>query len=294
MANSRLFTEEFLRRLEHLALMFKNSAASQNQGERRSSKRGQSVEFADFRPYSLGDDFRRIDWNAYARLEKLFIKLFVEEDEITVHLLIDNSYSMDWGRPKKLDYAVQIAGAVGYIALINMDRVSAAALHPPGERPQRLSPVRGKKSALTLFDFLSSIQPSRNQGDLHRYFAVSIDRSPGICLLISDLMNDFWKPFVGLIRSQGHELTIIHTLAADEISPDFYGDYRLLDNETDSEVEITADYETLADYQKGLVAWREDWKKYCTSRDIHYIPISNEVALEKLLFNTLPVMGVLR
>ena len=107
---TRLFDESFLRRLERLALIARHTSAGQMQGERRSPKRGQSVEFSDFRPYTTGDDFRRIDWNAYARLERFFIKLFVEEEDLAVHLLVDGSRSMNWGEPNKLAYAVRVAG----------------------------------------------------------------------------------------------------------------------------------------------------------------------------------------
>ncbi|RPJ43072.1 MAG: DUF58 domain-containing protein, partial [Chloroflexi bacterium] len=124
----RLFDESFLRRLERLALVARHASAGQTQGERRSPKRGQSVEFSDFRPYVAGDDFRRIDWNAYARLERFFIKLFVEEEDLAVHLLVDNSRSMRWGEPDKLGYAVRVAGAIGYIALAGLDRVTATAI----------------------------------------------------------------------------------------------------------------------------------------------------------------------
>src|SRR5512137_536165 len=122
--SERLFSESFLRQLERLALLYRRAAAGPLQGERRSPRRGQSVEFADFRPYAPGDDFRRIDWNAYARLERFFLKLFVEEEDLTVHLLVDASLSMDWGQPNKLHYALQAAGALGYIALAGLDRVT--------------------------------------------------------------------------------------------------------------------------------------------------------------------------
>ena len=114
-----LFDEAFLRRLERLAVLSRRAMAGQMQGERRSPKRGQSVEFADFRPYAPGDDFRRIDWNAYARLERFFLKLFVEEQDLTVHLLVDTSPSMDWGEPNKLRFALRAAGALGYVALVS-------------------------------------------------------------------------------------------------------------------------------------------------------------------------------
>src|SRR5512139_2126616 len=108
--SERFFSEDFLRRLERLALLARHASAGQMQGERRSPKRGQSVEFSDFRPYVAGDDFRRIDWNAYARLERFFIKLFVEEEDLTVHMLVDTSRSMNWGEPNKLWYATRVAG----------------------------------------------------------------------------------------------------------------------------------------------------------------------------------------
>jgi len=127
MSRDRLFDEAFLRKLERLAILSRRAMAGQLQGERRSPKRGQSVEFADFRPYAQGDDFRRIDWNAYARLERFFIKLFIEEEDLTVHLLVDTSRSMDWGQPNKLWYAVRAAGALGYVALAGLDRVTVTA-----------------------------------------------------------------------------------------------------------------------------------------------------------------------
>src|SRR5574338_410224 len=126
--SERLFDEAFLRRLERLALVARRASIGQTQGERRSQKRGQSVEFADFRPYVMGDDFRRIDWNAYARLERFFIKLFVEEEDLSVHLLVDTSRSMNWGQPNKLWYATRIAGALSYIALAGLDRVTITGL----------------------------------------------------------------------------------------------------------------------------------------------------------------------
>src|SRR5512138_628234 len=156
--SDRLFSEAFLRRLERLALVARRASAGQTQGERRSPKRGQSVEFSDFRPYVAGDDFRRIDWNAYARLERFFIKLFVEEEDLAVHLLVDTSWSMRWGSPQKLWYAARVAGALGYIALAGLDRVTVTAVgrnisNGAGYFP----PHRGKRQALALFNFLQGI-----------------------------------------------------------------------------------------------------------------------------------------
>ncbi|GAB4539304.1 MAG: DUF58 domain-containing protein [Anaerolineae bacterium] len=158
---SHLFDEAFLQKLERLAILSRRAMAGQLQGERRSPRRGQSVEFADFRPYAPGDDFRRIDWNAYARLERFFIKLFVEEEDLTVHLLVDASRSMNWGQPDKLWYAVRAAGALGYVALTGLDRVTVTVLNSGDDGGVGyFPPHRGKGQALALFGFLQAIERS--------------------------------------------------------------------------------------------------------------------------------------
>src|ERR1700710_1856689 len=120
-----LLDPAFLKKLEALSLVSKRVFSGQTKGERRSTKRGSSVEFADFREYALGDDLRSVDWKAYGRLEKLFLKLFVEEEDLSLPLLIDTSGSMEFGTPlSKADYARRIAAALGYIALSEYDRVS--------------------------------------------------------------------------------------------------------------------------------------------------------------------------
>jgi len=300
-----MFSESFLRRLERLALIFRNAAKSQMLGERRSSRRGQSVEFSDFRPYTLGDDFRRIDWNAYARLERLFLKLFVEEEEITLQLLIDNSLSMDWGEPNKLEYAVRAAAALGYIALVGLDRVSVSALYKQDREANiYFPPVRGKGSTLQFFSSLQTISPAARPITAGNIITSTIPniKSPGMVILFSDLMADQWQPAASLLRSLGHEISIIHILSPDEIAPELSGDFALLDSETDSGsdmgsksiVEITADYETLQQYRTNLTAWQEDWRRYCTARQIAYLPVSTSLPLEDLLFAWMPARGVLR
>ena len=123
-----LVEEALLRRLERLSLVSRRPVAGGLGGEHRSSARASSTDFADYRQYTPGDDFRRIDWNLYARTERLFLKLFVAEEELTIHLLVDNTASMDWGEPNKLTYARRAAGAFGYIALSSLDRVTVTAL----------------------------------------------------------------------------------------------------------------------------------------------------------------------
>jgi uncharacterized protein (DUF58 family) len=299
-----LFDEPFLRRLEGLAVAYRRAASSQIQGERRSSQRGQSVEFSDFRPYVPGDDFRRIDWNAYARLERLFLKLFIEEQDLTVHILIDNSQSMDWGEPNKLDYAARVAGALGYITLASLDRVTVTALGLNGPTARRyLPPLRGKGSALSLFDFLQSMtgeQAKRSRSKTPAAPAAALGAysagagRPGALLLLSDLMDDGWKPSLNRLAGRGFEVSLLHILSPDEMNPGIEGDFRLIDSETEAGVELSASFETLERYQQTLAGWQADWRSFCASRNMHYLPVVSSQPLEELLFARLPQQGVLQ
>ncbi len=319
----RLFSESFLRRLERLALVARRTSAGQTQGERRSPKRGQSVEFSDFRPYVAGDDFRRIDWNAYARLERFFIKLFVEEEDLAVHLLVDSSRSMRWGSPEKLDYAAHVAGALGYIALDGLDRITVTALGNGTEANPGAGYFpfhRGKRQALALFDFLQAVSasannPSSGQSAGQRGHPAVFDPAlalrayantrapagtrPGSLILLSDLMNDGWTEGLRALVSRGFEVSVIHTLAPEEVSPEagqpeLAGDLKLIDSEDVSAVEITADYDLIARYKQGVLAWRADLQRFCSARGILYIPLTTAMPLEELLFAWLERQGVLR
>jgi uncharacterized protein (DUF58 family) len=297
--SEKLFDEAFLRKLEHLALISRHATFGQVQGERRSPKRGQSVEFSDFRPYVSGDDFRRIDWNAYARLERFFIKLFVEEEDLTVHFLIDISRSMDWGQPNKLEYAIRTAGALGYIALLGLDRITVTALPAVVNANVYLPPLRGKNRALTFFSFLTSLTPAEPEHvgrgidkQLGAYAANAI--RPGPLLLLSDLMDDGWLEGVNHLAAHGFEINILHILAPDEVNPGLNGDIKLIDSENGSGIEITADFEVLEHYRQGLAEWREEWRRYCTVRGIRYTQIDTSRSLESLLFARLRRQGILK
>ncbi len=289
----QLFSESFLRQLDQLALLSRRMYYGQMQGERRSPRRGQSVEFADYRSYVLGDDLRAVDWNVYARLEKLFVKLFVAEEETTVHFLLDASQSMGFGHPDKWRYAVRLAGALGYIALAGMDRVKAATLGDDGLR--HMPAVSGKRQALTWFDWLQAQQP-RGQALLSpmlRDYAAR-GRPIGPALVISDLLDPSWEEGVTALCHHQFEVTVLHLLSPQEVSPDLEGDLKLIDSETGHAVEITADYDLLTRYRHRLAAWQAQIRSFCTRRGIGYVFIETSLPLETLLLSRLRRQGVVK
>src|SRR6476660_6779487 len=160
-----LLEPDFLHKLEQLELVSRKIFLGLMKGERRSKRKGQSVEFADYRNYVKGDDLRFLDWNLYARLDRLFIRLFMEEEDLHFYVLIDNSLSMDFGTPSKLHYAKQVAAALAFIGLVNMDRVVLEVFND--RVTQSLPPLRGRRSLWRLMDFLQKLEPA-GPSDLRR------------------------------------------------------------------------------------------------------------------------------
>src|SRR5436853_1214421 len=183
-----LLTADLLRRLEQFQLLAQRRAKSAAKGERRSKARGQSVEFADHRNYVPGDDFRYLDWNLFGRLDKLFLKLYEEERELPVRIFLDASESMNFGTPRKVDFAKQIAAAVGYVALCGFDRVSVNVFPDDSEQAVfrgALRAVRGRKSSLQFFQNLNQVQPkgSADLNDSLRRGAMQA-RSAGVAVVL--------------------------------------------------------------------------------------------------------------
>src|SRR5438105_14584649 len=174
-ATKPLLDPDFLVRLQRLEIVSKKIFVGKTKGERLSRRKGQSVEFADFRSYAVGDDLRFLDWNLFARLDKLFLRLFLEEEDLHVYLLIDNSLSMDFGTPTKLHYAKQVAAALGFVGLANLDRVVVEVFND--RLVQSLPPLRGRRSLWRLLDFLTKLEPAGPSGLKRAPTAVSLKAS---------------------------------------------------------------------------------------------------------------------
>ena len=292
-----LFDEKTLRKLDRLALAASQVRAGQMKGERRSTKRGTSIEFADYRDYTRGDDLRRVDWNVYARLERPFIKLLEEEEDLAVHVLVDASGSMDFGpnEQHKFNYAQRLAAALGYVALAAGDRLTLVSLR--GQAPgEQYGPSRGRPHTLRLLQFIEAMQPG---GQTHldaalRHYALGA-RRPGLALLVSDLFSPAgYQAGLGHLQGRGYEVGVLHLLAPDELDPPLAGDLRLIDVETGAPQDITLDGGLRDLYRRRVAAWRDEIEAYCLKRGMHYVPVSTGTPWDELVLYTLRRRGLIR
>ncbi len=306
MPPERLFDERTLRRLEQLALIAHRVRAGVLKGERRSTRRGTSIEFADYRDYTRGDDLRRLDWNVYARLEKPFIKLLEEEEDLAVHVLIDASESMNWPPPAgagaespagehKFGYARRLGAALAHIGLSTGDRVSLGLL--AGSRlAERWGPVRGLGQTLRLLAWLE-LRRTGGLTDLNaalRDYAVRGGRA-GLTLLITDLLSPSgYLEGLSALQGRGHEVAILHLLAPDEIAPPLAGDLRLIDSETGDARDVTVDGAMRDLYTRRLREWREEIAAACLKRDVHYVAVDTGSPWEHVILYALRRAGVVR
>jgi uncharacterized protein (DUF58 family) len=288
-----LLEPEFLRKLEHLAIVSKKVFSGQLKGERRSTRRGTSVEFADFRNYTLGDDLRYIDWNTFARLEKLFLKLFIEEEDLHVYLLIDGSQSMLYGDPSKFDHARRIAAALGYIGLTNFDRVGATVF--ADRMRDHLPPVRGKHQVFPYFDFLEKARfggQTSLAASLKEYALRT--RRPGVAILISDFFDPEWETGLKALLHRRFQVTAIHVLDRTEVRPDYVGDLKLIDCETGEEREITISGGLLRDYQKAIDQFCGGIQDTCHRYGADYIQAITDQPFEDLILKWLRSAGLVK
>jgi uncharacterized protein (DUF58 family) len=289
-----LLDPQFLGRLEQLELVSKKIFLGRMKGERRSKKKGQSVEFADYRNYVVGDDLRHLDWNLYARLDRLFIRLFMEEEDLHFYVLLDNSLSMDFGKPTKLHYAKQVAAALGFIGLVNMDRVVVEAFND--RLTQSMPALRGRRSLWRLMDFLQKVEPA-GPSDLKRALkSFSIKCSgKGIVVLISDFMDKGgYEEALRYLVARQLDIYVIQVLSHEEIEPDVVGDLKLVDIEDDDVAEITVSGPLLKRYKQNLAAFRASIHDFCTRRGANYIFTSNQVPFDRLVLNYLRKRGLVK
>ncbi len=281
--------------LDALALQARKAFTGSSKGEKRSPKRGSSVEFADFRSYNAGDDIRRIDWNAYARFDKLYLKMFLEEEDLDLTILVDSSASMSFGNPNtKLRAACQVAGALGYIGLANFDRVSALTF-AEGVRSQ-FPPSRGKGAAGQLFKFLETPEASGKAdfAEVTRRVTLAAKRS-GVCIVVSDfLFPEGFERGLKTLAARGFETTVIQLLAREELEPSLTGDLKLVDVETGTVKEISVTASLLRSYKANLDAYTANLRSFCLRYGMNYVLIGNDTPIEDTVGKMLRGVGVVK
>ncbi len=288
-----LFDEAFQKRLEYLALVSRRVFRGRTRAERRSRKTGTGVEFADYRRYAAGDDYRQIDWNVYGRIGRLMLRLYEEEEDLSVYILLDCSGSMAFGRPPKLRYGKQLAAALAYVALNNLDRVSITALRDGSA--ERLAPTRGRNRIFTVFEFL---RPLRADGGTHLADAISTfaaqNKRRGVAILISDLYDPlgFEEP-INALRFARFETHILRLVSPDEAEPNLHGELELVDSETGLTRQVTVTPALLARYRAARAERDQRLEAFCGEKQVGLSTLDISVPPEEAILNVLRHGGLL-
>lgn len=299
MADAPLFDEKTRRKLEQLMLQASRVRSGAIKGERRSAKRGTSIEFADYRNYTPGDDLRRLDWNVYARLDRPLTKLYEDEEDLAVHLILDASASMDWPREgeaewNKFDYGRRLLAGLGYTSLTTNDRLMLTAAS--GGDMAHFGPARGRGYGVRLLRYIGGLKAGGTT-DLNaslRDYALRAGR-PGLCIVVSDLFSPSgYVDGLNMLLGKGHEVVFIHVLSPDEVEPPLAGDLRLVDVETGLPQEVSVDAAMRDLYMRRLDAWRADLRADLLKRGVQYIPVVTSTPWEKVILYDLRRAGLVK
>lgn len=314
-----LLDPTFLRKLERLRIQARRAFPGTMRGERRSTHRGASVEFRDFRKYEAGDDFRHVDWSIFARLERLMLRQFVEEEDVRIDILIDQSRSMHFGQPiSKFDFARRAAAAIAFLAVSSLDRIGVATFD--SDLRSRIRALRGRghlHSVLSFLEGLSIEGPLSNPREIdltnnERHSAResiiefprdaesvtslgamlrSYQRScirPGIVFVISDFLDpDDFRIEMKVLVQRGFDLNLIQVLAADEMHPKLRGDLMLVDSESGAARDVTISERVLVAYESALAACTTSLESFCRAKGIGYMLVAADVSFEDLLLKNL-------
>ena len=293
-ADAPLLAPEFLRRLEGLELVSKKLLAGRMKGDRLSKRKGRGSEFADYRPYSAGDDLRFLDWNLYGRVEKLFLRLYREEEDLNVYLLLDTSRSMAFGSPTKFRYAKQVGAALGFVGLCNLDRIVIEGVG--GRQVTRSPQYRGRPSLWRLIKFLDELAPA-DGADFNAALRSAALRmtGQGVAVVVSDFLDKGgYEDGLRFLTARGFDTYCVQVLAEEEVNPGLTGDLKLTDAEDGDEAEVTISAPLLKRYADTLNAFRGGLNGFCTKRGMSYLFTTTGVPFEKLVLGYLRSRGLLR
>jgi uncharacterized protein (DUF58 family) len=278
------FDNDFLKKLEYLHVVSKRALAGQNRADRLSPKRGRGLEFADHRPYAAGDDYRHIDWKAYKRLNRLLLRLFDEERDLSIYLMLDVSRSM--AEPAKFDMARRVAAALCYVGLAHLDRLTIVPFGR-GLRHES-SPGRGKGRIFRVFDALQALEAA-GPTDLRescKAFA-SRPRQLGLVVIISDFLDPLgFESGLKILRTLGHDVFVVHVTSEHDRDPGVFGTVRFVDAETGEVREVEVTPRLAAAYVQASKAHGTALEHFCGRYDIGYVRAEAERPFEEVILRT--------
>lgn len=298
----KLLDPDFLKRLEQLQLTSRRILQGRMKGERRSKRKGVSIDFADYRDYVRGDDLRFIDWNIYSRLDRLFLKLFLEEQDLYFYIVLDTSKSMEFGDPAKLFYAKQIAAALSYIGLTHQDKVGITTF-AAGQR-EVFTPARGRAKIWQMLSFLENLQADGRTSltqTCREFIMKNLTR--GIVILISDFFDEAgFESALKYFLQGNHEVFVLHVLDRKELEPETQGHLELVDIEleklpkaqNEGRIEITITPQLLKQYRETVSAFCTQINDYCTHYGMNYLVAATDHPFDHIILRYLRQRGLLK
>jgi uncharacterized protein (DUF58 family) len=292
-AEEELFDDDFQRKLDYLAIVSRRTFAGRIRAERRTKKSGSGVEFADHRDYVAGDDFRYLDWNVYQRFGRLLVRLYEEEEDLSIYLVIDSSSSMGFSSKRKFRYAQRLAAALAYVGLANLDRITIVSTTDRIE--DRMPTARGKARIFKVLQFLRGLEPTgtTDLGDAMKTFVAQHKRR-GLVIVLSDLYDPHgFERGINVLRYNKFEPFVLHVIDDTDSRLKLSGDVRIYDCETGDEREVTVTPKVLTQYRAAYQAYLAEIKKFCTERQVPYVAADVNIPFDELVLRVLRRGGFL-
>lgn len=290
-----VINEEFLQQVEALQVILKNNLAGLFGGNHQSKTYGSSCEFADYRDYIPGDDITKIDWNAFARFDKLYLKLYLDERQIHTRIYIDASRSMDYGEGKKAEKALQIAATLAYLSVCEMDRVSIYYIKN-NKVHEIISNITGKESFYNSIGKLNEIEFSEDCFISDSILPTKVGYGDGMSIIISDfLTNNNYELAIDHLVSKRRDLFCFQVLSKEELKPTIRGKVHFYDSEdVNSQYRKNINKEIVTAYNKAVDYTTSRIKNYCNSRGASYLLVPSHQSVSEIFLKVLPEMGVLK
>lgn len=293
-SDEELFDDEFQRKLDYLAMVSRRVFSGAMRAERRTKKTGSGVEFADHRDYAPGDDFRYLDWAAYQRFDRLLVRLYEEEEDLSIYFILDTSASMAFGDGAKLRHAKRLCAALAYVGLANLDRI--AIVTATDEISGRMQSTRGKARIFRIFRFLGQARKggATDLGEAMKTFVAQHKRR-GLAVILSDLYDPVgFERGINVLRYNRFEPFVLHIVDPREARPALRGDVRVYDCETGDEREVTVTAKVLDRYAEAYEQYLDEIRRFCTSRQVSYFRADVSVPFDELILRVFRRGGFLR